>query len=119
MLTCGVLLHQDAVAFVCWSPDDSMLLTCGNDFLVYLWDVKSGECFRKFARHTAAITACAWMPDGRRFVTGGYDKNMCVLKPSNERNTSRTKATPRKRKQANESIPRSCFCSVLFRSAPV
>ena len=22
--------HHDAVAFVCWSPDDSMLLTCGK-----------------------------------------------------------------------------------------
>ena len=31
--------HTDSLSFVAWSPDDSQLLTCGNDRLLKLWQV--------------------------------------------------------------------------------
>jgi len=71
--------HQAPLSFVAWSPDDSMLLSCGNDNLVKLWDVHNGVCIRTFSRHTESVTACAWLPDGRHFISGGIDKNIYML----------------------------------------
>uniref|UniRef100_A0A3Q7I4V8 Uncharacterized protein n=1 Tax=Solanum lycopersicum TaxID=4081 RepID=A0A3Q7I4V8_SOLLC len=36
--------HQKPVSFVAWSPDDTMLLTCGNTEVLKLWDVETGTC---------------------------------------------------------------------------
>ena len=66
--------HTAALSFVAWSPDDLCLLTCGSDRLVKLWDVNSAECWHTFAKHTDAVTACAWLPDGKHFVSAGVDK---------------------------------------------
>ena len=40
-LFCAQVLvgHTDSLAFVAWSPDDTQLLTCGNDRLLKLWQV--------------------------------------------------------------------------------
>ncbi|KAJ4967923.1 hypothetical protein NE237_014624 [Protea cynaroides] len=34
--------HKNSVSFVAWSPDDTMLLTCGNGEVFKLWDVETG-----------------------------------------------------------------------------
>ncbi|KAG0453971.1 hypothetical protein HPP92_025275 [Vanilla planifolia] len=39
--------HTKPISIMAWSPDDSMLLTCGNREVLKLWDVDSGKC-----RHT-------------------------------------------------------------------
>jgi WD40 repeat protein len=66
--------HTDALSFCAWSPDDSLLLTCGNDYKVKLWDTKTGELKRTFDKHKDSVTACAWFPCGTQFVSGGLDK---------------------------------------------
>jgi len=71
-----LLGHSDAVAFVAWSPDDSMLLSCSNDHLVQLWSVADGRTLQIYARHTDSVTTCAWLSCGQRFVTGGFDRNI-------------------------------------------
>eukprot|EP00850_Spirogloea_muscicola_P010597 SM000063S19987 [mRNA] locus=s63:86066:95294:+ [translate_table: standard] len=68
--------HTKPLSFVAWSPDDSLLLTCGNDELVKLWDTATGTCKHTYEKHTQAVTACAWCPDGGRFVSGGLDRCM-------------------------------------------
>ena len=30
--------HEDAISFLAWSPDDSLIITCGNDHKVKLWN---------------------------------------------------------------------------------
>lgn len=37
---------QEAVAFVCWSPDNRLLLTCSDDTL-NLFDVASGQLLHR------------------------------------------------------------------------
>ena len=76
--------------YVSWSPDDTHLLTCGSDSdpTLRLWDM-GGACQLVIDRHTAAchvvqclrafddvqgVTACAWLPDAARFVSGSTDK---------------------------------------------
>lgn len=66
--------HEKPVSFVAWSPDDQMLLTCGNEEVVKLWDIESGECKHTFDKPNSSFTACAWFPDGKRFISGGGDK---------------------------------------------
>ncbi len=68
--------HQKPVSFVAWSPDDSMLLTCGNEENVKLWDTSTGECKHTFSKPNSCFTSCAWFPDGNRFVSGGGDKSI-------------------------------------------
>jgi len=68
--------HTNSLSFVAWSPDDSQLLTCGNDRLIKLWQVSTGECVRTFNKHTDNVTACAWLPDGRHFISASIDKNI-------------------------------------------
>ncbi|GAB4830120.1 hypothetical protein Ancab_019762 [Ancistrocladus abbreviatus] len=65
--------HQKPVSFVAWSPDDTMLLTCGNVEVVKLWDVKTGACKRTFGDHGFTISSCAWFPDSKRLVCGSSD----------------------------------------------
>jgi WD40 repeat protein len=68
--------HQKPVSFVAWSPDDSMLLTCGNEESVKLWDTSTGECKHTFSKPNSCFTSCAWFPDGNRSVSGGGDKSI-------------------------------------------
>ncbi|CAH1447231.1 unnamed protein product [Lactuca virosa] len=39
--------HQNPVSFVIWSPDDTMVLTCGNTEVLRLWDVETGTYPKK------------------------------------------------------------------------
>lgn len=72
--------HRKAVSFVAWSPDDTMLLTCGNVEVVKLWDVETGMCKRTFGDQGFIISSCAWFPDSKRLVCGSSDpeKGICM-----------------------------------------
>ena len=41
---------------------------------VKMWDSVSGKCLHTLGHHSQQVTACAWLPDGRRFMTGSVDK---------------------------------------------
>ena len=80
MLENGVLIlrhmlqsHQNPVSFVAWSPDDTMLLTCGNGEVLKLWDVETGTCKHTFGDHGFIVSSCAWFPDSKRIVCGSSD----------------------------------------------
>ncbi|KAI8574337.1 hypothetical protein RHMOL_Rhmol01G0346200 [Rhododendron molle] len=65
--------HHNPVSFVSWSPDDTMLLTCGNAEVLKLWDVESGTCKHTFGSHGFTVSSCAWFPDSKRLVCGSSD----------------------------------------------
>ncbi|KAA8550682.1 hypothetical protein F0562_002366 [Nyssa sinensis] len=62
--------HQNPVSFVAWSPDDTMLLTCGNAEVLKLWDVETGTYKHTFGGHGFIVSSCAWFPDSKRLVCG-------------------------------------------------
>lgn len=66
--------HSKPVSFIAWSPDDTLVLTCGNEEVIKLWDVALGECKHTFDKANSNFTACAWFPDGKRFVSSGCEK---------------------------------------------
>lgn len=65
--------HQNPVSFVAWSPDDTMLLTCGNAEVLKLWDVQTGTCKHTFGDQGYSVSSCAWFPDSKRLVCGSTD----------------------------------------------
>ncbi|OVA02263.1 WD40 repeat [Macleaya cordata] len=70
--------HQNPVSFVAWSPDDRMLLTCGNGEVLKLWDVETGICKHTFGDRSPVVNSCAWFPDSKRLVCGSSDPNKCI-----------------------------------------
>lgn len=70
--------HSGPIAFICWSPDDTKLATCGQDAL-RLWDTASGKCLSVFRHHKEPVTCAAWFPDGQKLVTGSHDKQLCIV----------------------------------------
>lgn len=70
---CG---HSQMVSHLSWSPDDTQILSCGNDRSIRLWNIESGECVRVFEKHSDQVSACAWMPNGLSFVSGSADNTI-------------------------------------------
>lgn len=70
--------HRDSVSVVCWSPDDRKVLSCGNDNMLKVWNVATGECIKSIDKHTEAVTACAWLPCGQKFISGSFDKSVYI-----------------------------------------
>ncbi|KAJ4967648.1 hypothetical protein NE237_014349 [Protea cynaroides] len=70
--------HKNAVSFVAWSPDDTMLLTCGNGEVLKLWDVETGTCKHTFGDQSPIVNSCAWFPDSKRLVCGSSEPDKCI-----------------------------------------
>eukprot|EP00127_Corallochytrium_limacisporum_P004663 Clim_evm17s172 gene=Clim_evmTU17s172 len=72
--------HHDAIQYIAWSPGSDQLLTCGGseDKSVRLWTIgpDGAKQKRKITKHLETLTACAWLPCGTKFVTGGNDKHV-------------------------------------------
>jgi WD40 repeat protein len=61
--------HTKPISFVAWSPNDRMLLTCGNEESLKLWNIDTGECNLKFGASVDHIIAsCAWFPNSEKIV---------------------------------------------------
>ena len=63
--------HTDAIATLAWSPDDSMLATCGQDRILRLWSSEDGRCIQELSHHTQQVSAVAWLPDSECWVPAG------------------------------------------------
>jgi WD40 repeat protein/serine/threonine protein kinase len=67
-----VFLHRDRLGSLALSPDDKLLLAGGRG-RVYLWRVDTGERLAVLTGHSGPVSAVAFSPDGRTFLTGGED----------------------------------------------
>ncbi|KAJ6821579.1 WD repeat-containing protein 26 isoform X1 [Iris pallida] len=71
--------HARPVSFVAWSPDDTMLLTCGNREVLKLWDVESGMCKLTLSSPVnRVISSCAWFPNSEKIVCGSCEPCNCI-----------------------------------------
>ncbi|CAN6657653.1 hypothetical protein TRVA0_030S00452 [Trichomonascus vanleenenianus] len=72
-------LHRKGVIMVSWSPDDTMLLSCGEDNTCILWNVDMGQPDVIMDKaHTEAISSCGFFNSGTHFFTASPDKNLIV-----------------------------------------
>lgn len=64
----------DGIACLAWSPDDSLLLSCGredcSEALVFNTETGEIKC-RVHNSPEESLTCCAWHNDGKRFYLGG------------------------------------------------
>lgn len=66
--------QNDGIAFLAWSPDDSLLLSCGREDSpeALVFSTQSGEIKCRIQNSAEdSLTCCAWNNDGRRFYVGG------------------------------------------------
>ncbi|MEK7468024.1 MAG: protein kinase [Planctomycetota bacterium] len=56
-----------------WSPDNRRLATCGNDYLVRLWDLSTGTEIAHSDAHDGPVAGVAFSPDGRRLLSWSGD----------------------------------------------
>ncbi|XVF01710.1 hypothetical protein REPUB_Repub04eG0111800 [Reevesia pubescens] len=70
--------HQKPVLSVSWSPDDSQILTCGQEEVIKRWDVSSGECLHVYEKSGVGLISCGWFPDGRGIFSGMNDRSICL-----------------------------------------
>jgi WD40 repeat protein len=65
--------HSDTVFGLEFSPDDTMLATCGADRFMKVFKVADGSFVRSFEGHTHHVTGVSWRADGRLLATCGAD----------------------------------------------
>ena len=73
--------HQGLIHAVSFSPDSNSIVTAGQDRIVRLWNVKTGELIRQMEGHFHEVFAAAFAPDGTRIATGGRDRIIRLWDP--------------------------------------
>ncbi|KAK4193105.1 WD40-repeat-containing domain protein, partial [Podospora australis] len=70
--------EKGEVGNLSWSPDDTILVTCGLDNFIKLWNPETGELLRELERFVEPVSCCVWPSDGQTFITGSFDKNKSI-----------------------------------------
>jgi WD40 repeat protein len=66
--------HQGSVYGVAFSPDGALLVSCGADGTIRLWDVISGQQLKQILAADKGVYSVDFDKDGRRVVAAGLDK---------------------------------------------
>ena len=76
--------HQRRVSTVLWHPTASnILLSCGQDNLIVIWNVESAEPLNTIDVHTDTIYSCCFNWDGSLLLTTSKDKKIRIINPRN------------------------------------
>lgn len=70
--------HQKPVLSVSWSPNDSQLLTCGQEEVIRRWDASTGQCLQIYEKSGVGVVTCGWFPDGTGIFSGMSDRSICL-----------------------------------------
>jgi WD40 repeat protein/uncharacterized caspase-like protein len=68
--------HTDAIAFIQFSPDETLLASAGMDRSIILWDMQTGLQLRRLLGHGDVVTSLAFSPDGRTLISGSRDRTV-------------------------------------------
>lgn len=63
---------------VIFSPDDSHIITAGQDATLRLWDAVTLKLLGQLEGHRDTVTSAAFSPDGLRIVSGSLDKTLRI-----------------------------------------
>lgn len=68
--------HDGWARAVAVSPDNQLVCTVGNDLLVKLWRLDTGELQQTFRGHQSHVYNVAFHPNGKRLATGDLKGNV-------------------------------------------
>lgn len=64
--------HLAKVTCLAFSPDGRQLVSGGEDRVLLVWDVATGQVVQRLEGHGGWVCSCAFLPDGRGVVSGGW-----------------------------------------------
>jgi len=65
--------HAGSVTVIACSPVGSLFVTGGDDYIIKLWDERSGKLQKNFVGHSGEITSLAFSRTGDLIVSGSHD----------------------------------------------
>ena len=65
--------HSDSILGLEFSPDDSLIASCGADRFVKIFEAESGKFVRSFEGHSHHVLGVSWQADGRVLASAGAD----------------------------------------------
>lgn len=65
----GLILNQS----LCFSPDGQYLITGGDDRIVKVWDIQTGDMKTRLKAHASSVHSIDVSPDGNHLVSGSVD----------------------------------------------
>lgn len=68
--------HHSGVNSVAISPDAKILASGGNDQMIRLWDIHTGEAITILRGHSSAVKSVAFSPDGTILASGSDDQTI-------------------------------------------
>jgi WD40 repeat protein len=74
----SIQAHQGSARWVRISPDGKRLATCGNDLLVKVWSIETGELEQQFEGHERHVYGVDFHPDGEQLVSQDLMGNVNV-----------------------------------------
>jgi eukaryotic-like serine/threonine-protein kinase len=76
--TLAPLRHDSPVLSAAFSPDGQYLATATQAGVLRLWQMKTGQVYRKWPAHLQNADSVAFSPDGRYLASGGWDGTVKV-----------------------------------------
>ncbi len=61
---------------IAFMPDGKHLISGGENKIVKMWNIISGDCLRQFEGHTGVISTLSVSNDGQFIISAGYDKDI-------------------------------------------
>ncbi|WP_438037786.1 WD40 repeat domain-containing protein [Sorangium sp. So ce128] len=70
--------HLAKVNCLAFSPDGRQIVSGGEDRVLLVWDVATGQVVQRLEGHGGWVRGCAFLPDGRGVVSGGWGGEVFV-----------------------------------------